>query len=118
MTQGPRATARRHDWIDERSLALGQAIGEKLRANPSLVTQAQQRVAAWEEEAVRRGDLRVLPVLAEWREILRTYTVGALVTLLDEDTSERAARLRQSSPFVGVLTPEERAALFARFEEM
>lgn len=118
MTKGPRASARRHDWIDERSLAMGAAIGEKLRANPSLIAQAEQRLAIWEAAAVRRGDLRVVPVLAEWREILRTYTVEALVALLGEDTSERATRLRQSSPFVGVLTPDERAAIFARFEEM
>jgi hypothetical protein len=118
MPQGPRATARRHDWIDERSLALGRAIGEKLRADPSLVERAQQRIAAWESAAIGSGDRSVLPALAEWGEILRTHNLDALIDLLGSDTSERAARLRQSSPFVGVLTPAERDAIFARFERM
>jgi len=118
MSQGPRARARRHDWIDQRSLAFGQAIGEKLRADPSVVADSRQRQAEWRADAVERGDHRIQPVLDEWYQLLHTLSVDALVELLSVDQSERATRLRQSWPFVGLLTEQERAAIMARFEAL
>lgn len=118
MSQGPLARARRHDWIDERSRALGQATGEKLRANPSLVARARERVTKWREDAAQRGDHGIQPVLDEWCRLLDTLSVDALADLVGLDQSERAMALRQSSPFVGLLTEEERAAIMARFEAL
>lgn len=42
---------------------------------------------------------------------------GAALARLTED-SPRARRLRQSSPFPGVLTPPERNAIFAHYESL
>lgn len=118
MPSSPRATTRRHDWIDERSLAFGHAIGERVRANPQLVAVAARRLDEWEAGAAARGDARVLPALREWREILRTYSLDALVTLLGADASEHATRLRQSTPFVGILTAQERERILSHFESL
>lgn len=118
MPQGPRASARRHDWIDDRSLAFGLAIAEKVRANPQLVVQAGQRLDEWEATAVARGDTGVRPVFVEWREVLHALSLEELLAFLGTDTSERATRMRQSTPFVGVLSEPERAAILARFETL
>ena len=51
--------------------------------------------------------------LEEWRAILKRpwREVAALITEL----SPRAARLRQSSPFAGVLTPQKRKRIYDAF---
>lgn len=114
---GPRAQLRRHDWIDERSRALGEAIGRHLEREPALLRVALQRLDQWESAARQRGDSRILPALRVWRDVLAHSTVAEVIELLGEP-SIRAAQLRQSSPFVGVLPEEERAAIFRRFEEL
>lgn len=118
MPQGPRARLRRYEWRDERSLALGQATAERLRADPTLIAKAATTLDRWEALALERGDQGALSALKEWRRIIETSTLDELIRLLGEDTSQRATRLRRSRPFVGIISEEERAAIFARFEEM
>ncbi len=114
---GPRARTRRHDWIDERSRALGEAVGRHVHDDPALVSAALERLGHWEAAARQRGDTRVLPGLRAWRQVLEHSSVSEISALLGE-ASVRASRLRQSSPFVGVLSDEERGAIFRRFEEL
>lgn len=116
-SQGPRARSRRHDWVEERSRALGAAVGEHLRLDPSLVNCAREQLDRWEANARTNNDRRVLPALQEWRALLDSFTLDQLIALLRED-STRAARLRQSSPFAGLLPEEERLAIFQRFEAL
>ncbi|MGH7084812.1 MAG: IS630 family transposase [Acetobacteraceae bacterium] len=54
-----------------------------------------------------------LGVYAQWETIL-SGTVEQVAEILC-DTSERATRLRHSSPFAGVLTEAERRAIYAQF---
>ena len=115
--QGSRARARQHDWIDERSRALGAAVGDHLKRDPSLVGRAREQLVRWETNAVANNDVRVLPVLREWQMLLDTLSLDHLIELLRED-STRAARLRQSSPFAGLLPDDERSAIFARYEAL
>src|SRR6266702_1421641 len=63
------------------------------------------RIARYGEDAPRALD--------EWREILdRPWPeIAALITAADES----ATRLRQSSPFAGVLTPAERRRVYEAF---
>jgi hypothetical protein len=51
--------------------------------------------------------------MGEWQALLKRPwpEIAALITEL----SERAARLRQSSPFPGVLTPAERERIYEAF---
>ena len=109
--RGARATRRDHAWIDERSRALHAKIAEKLRAQPSLVSVAHDNLDRWERLRGRE------PALDEWRALLRTTPLPDLLRLLTEE-SENADRLRQSSPFAGVLTEQERTAVFQHYETL
>jgi hypothetical protein len=115
--QGPRARARKHDWIDERSLALAHAVARHVRADRSLIATALETLNRWEVEARASHDGRVLTTLALWRESLTTGTLDEIIASIAED-SDRARWLRQSSPFAGCLPENERLAIFARFEAM
>jgi hypothetical protein len=53
--------------------------------------------------------------LLEWRQLLETTPVTELVELL-RSPSERATWLRQSSPFAGLLTPQERLTILREYE--
>ena len=57
------------------------------------------------------------PSLKEWERILASSGPEEILAILVED-SEAGARLRQSSPFVGVLSREERNAIFALYETL
>jgi hypothetical protein len=52
----------------------------------------------------------VHPVHAEWQDILHFLHPGELADFLESRTP-KADRLRQSSPFVGILTEDERLAI-------
>jgi uncharacterized protein (DUF433 family) len=111
VEMGPRARERSHAWLDDRSRALHTRIAEKLRENPALIAIALENIARWEE---RSGPDKALD---EWRRILTSKPLSDVTALLMED-SENADRLRQSTPFAGVLTEEERAAIFRAYEAL
>jgi hypothetical protein len=99
---------RSHEWIDRRSLALHEAVAAKLEAEPQLLGVARANLARW---------LTTVPAAAllEWQHLLDVSTVPELTALL-RSRDERATWLRQSSPFAGLLTPQERQAILARHE--
>ena len=99
-----------HRLIDERSLAFGRLIAEKLRANPALAGQARSNLERWLKDCSDRSRA----TLIEWQEMLD----GPLDELLSVLTASdgRAVRLRQSNPFAGVLTPDERFAILREFQ--
>lgn len=109
--KGPRALERSHDWIDERSRALDLRTAEILRDRPELVAKGLENLDRWERA---RGPHSVF---SEWRAILAGASMDELLSLLVEN-SERANRLRQSSPFTGILSPEERLAIFQHYETL
>lgn len=99
---------RSHEWIDQRSLALHDRVATKLEADPQLLEEARANVERW---------LRSAPSapLLEWRHLLQVTPLPRLLELL-RSRSEMATRLRQSSPFAGLLTPDERLAILRRYE--
>ena len=99
-----------HRLIDERSLAFSSLIAGKLRADPALVQHARVNLERWLRDCSERSR----PALLEWRALL----YGPLDELLSflTSTQERAVRLRQSSPFAGLLTPEERWSVLRDFQ--
>ena len=103
--------ARTHEWIDQRSLALDQAVAAKLRAEPQLLEVAKANLARW---AAQRGG-QLPRALLEWKQILDTWSLEQILVELTSYAQE-ARRRRQSSPFCGILSPEERDAIFKRFE--
>ena len=97
---------RSHADADTRGRVLARAIADRLKTDPSLVSRARAYVAA-RLTAASSGEQREL---REWDRILRTMSVARLRRFLN-DSGERATRLRQSLPFLGVLTPQERERL-------
>ena len=94
-----------HDRLDERSIALHQLVARKLLADPALLDKARANVRRWQ-----RSNSSPSPALMEWEEILRGPVEQVARFLVDR--SERATRLRQSSPFAGLLTQDERMAIY------
>jgi hypothetical protein len=99
---------RSHQWIDERSLALHTRVAAKVAADPALIETARANLDRWLQTS------RSAPLL-EWRQLLETAPVHELVELL-RSPGERAVWLRQSSPFAGVLTAEERLAILREYD--
>ena len=102
---------RSHEWIDARSLAMDRAVADKLRADPGLLDRARRTLDRWLEQ--RKPP--VSSVLLEWHEILSRWPLERILDLLTSP-DETPRRLRQSSPFCGILSPEERLALLKEYE--
>ena len=100
-----------HRQIDERSLAFDKVIAAKLRENPDLIDKARGNLSRW----ILTADDSLRPALREWQELLD----GSLDLLLStmESTDERATMLRQSSPFCGILTVEERTQILREYQD-
>lgn len=100
-----------HCQIDERSLAFGHAIAARLAEHPALIDRARATLTRW----LTTCSPRTRPALQEWLTALDgpPEAVRAILT----STDERATRLRQSSPFTGVLTEQERTEILKRFEK-
>jgi hypothetical protein len=98
-----------HEQIDQRSLAMARAIVAKIDADPARAGLARARAICerWYRE-------RPLPCIREWLEILDRPWEQVREVLLDE--SEEGRRLRQSDPFCGILSPQERWAIYREYE--
>lgn len=99
---------RTHQEIDERSLALASAIVERIDSDPRRrgLDHARQVCERWSRQSPAT-DIRT------WRAILACEWPAIRLHLLED--SERGRRLRQSSPFCGILTPRERWTIYRRF---
>ncbi|MBU3665173.1 MAG: hypothetical protein FGM15_04750 [Chthoniobacterales bacterium] len=84
---------------------MDRLIAKRLQNNPSVLLKARQVLGNW----LASCDDSVRPALEEWRGILDGPLSGILAALESED--ERSIRLRQSSPFCGILTTAERTAI-------
>ena len=91
-----------HRLLEVRSLAMHAVIARKIERDPALLAIAHRNVERWSA----RWKESAPAWLEEWRELLSRpwQEVAALIT----ESGERASRLRQSSPFAGVLSNEER----------
>ncbi len=99
-----------HQWIDLVDLAMHRAMARKIRREPRLFKCAQRNLARWER--LRRactGPLR------EWKDILRNNDMEAVLRIATR-ADEHGERLRQASPFCGILTDREREAIWARYD--
>lgn len=94
---------------DDRLLRLARAISDKLKRDPSLVTEARRYIKARSRSA-SAGERKAL---REWAELLRGLSVPKLRAFLT-DSGERATRLRQTMPFLNSLSATERNALLRR----
>ena len=98
-----------HRILDARSLAMHCKIVRKIDANAALLEIPKRNLKRWSE--IKAGPTAMY--LREWQQILLKPwpEVAAFIT----DFSDDAVRLRQSSPFAGVLTPAERKQVYDAF---
>jgi len=98
-----------HRLLDLRSLAMHAVIAKKVARDPGLLKVARSNLGRWQKRWGRQSPAW----FGEWREILKRPwpEIAAFMT----DTSEHATRLRQSSPFAGVLTSQERRRIYDAF---
>jgi hypothetical protein len=97
-----------HGRLDERSLAMHELVAQKVQAVPALLDKARENIRRWRETS--RTPSRAL---AEWEQILSSPADQVTAFLVER--SEKAARLRQSSPFCGILTEAERQAIYESY---
>ena len=93
----------RHELKDEISLAIGRSVASRLRQQPDLLRVAQDNLDRWSKLNAEVPSL--LRCYAEWREILKR-PLAEICELLCLD-NEEAQRLRQNSPFAGILSARE-----------
>ncbi len=101
--------ALKHRIIEARSLAMHCLVAQKIELKPTLLKQVKKTLETWRS----RFEEDVPGALDEWRAILQQPwpEIAHVIT----DSGERATRLRQSTPFAGVLTAEERERIYAAF---
>jgi hypothetical protein len=100
-----------HRNLDARSLALHRLVADRLRREPEALSRAHATLARWRLHA----DARVAPYLADWDVILAGGVQSCIDVMLED--SERAAALRQASPFAGLLSNAERFAALNAWRE-
>lgn len=89
-----------HRLAELRSLAFHRAVAEKLRTDPAVLERARRRVSN------AAGSGRSASATREWEEVLSQPLDSICDFLIDP--SERATRLRQSTPFAGAIPARER----------
>lgn len=86
------------------SLAMHRRIADRLKRDPdAVIGKALANLHQW---MARRQDSAEEPVFREWLDLLTRIPAGDIAEFIVSETEE-AARLRQSSPFAGVLSPRE-----------
>lgn len=98
-----------HVRIDRRSLALHRLVATKLEADPRVLESARATIARWRSLGHREA------CLDEWEAVLAGGPQAVARFL--RSSGQRATRLRQSSPFAGVLSADERDEVFRAFRE-
>jgi hypothetical protein len=98
-----------HRLLDVRSLAMHAVIARKIERDPALLEVARRNLARWND----RYEGNPPAWLTEWQALLKEPwpAVASFIT----ESSERATRLRQSSPFAGVLSNAERWRIHEAF---
>ncbi len=94
---------------ERRSLALHQAIADRLRSDPEAVVARARRTL----DVMLAGSAGSSPFLREWK-VLLDRPPDALVSVLT-DRDPWARELRQVTPFAGILTPLERTRVYSEF---
>lgn len=93
-----------HRHRETQSLAMHRRIAELLKRDPeAVIGKAVRNLHAW---MARQQDSPGVAAFREWLELLDRMTPLEIAEFIVSE-SEQAVRMRQSSPFAGVLTPQE-----------
>jgi len=97
-----------HSHIDRRSLEMDRVVARRIQENPQLLAKVRETLRRW----IATASPAVRPTLLEWEQILDGPADRLHRTLTGDD--EDSTRLRQSSPFCGILTQAERTEILLR----
>lgn len=116
LTQEERRAIRHlmsHQALDDLALLYFTAIAEKIRQDPSLLRIPLENIKRWREQgSISPGSE---PGIQVWEKLIVQGDLEALTTLMT-DPGEEGAHWRQYPVFVGILTPEESAAIRKQHE--
>jgi predicted transcriptional regulator len=101
-----------HKEKDQHMLEISYKLAEAIENDTSLVRRAKEHV----QRMLRKNHGSATKDIKEWRDILESYSIRRLSRFLTS-TSERANRLRQSSPFFAILSTDERNQLLNQLGE-
>ena len=93
----------RHDYQDRVSLEMATRIAGELPRRPEWLVMARENLDRW--TVLNKDAPSLLRCYSEWRAILNR-SVQEICAILTARTDE-GQRLRQNSPFVGALSPQE-----------
>ncbi|UCF95242.1 MAG: hypothetical protein JSW39_14180, partial [Desulfobacterales bacterium] len=102
-----------HMRIEARSLALHRAVAGKIRENPQLMEKVREKLKDRLRAYSAQG-LMPPGALSEWEAILEGGSLNGILQFL-VSPGEEARRLRQSSPFAGILSPQQRWKIYAAY---
>ena len=100
-----------HEDMDRHSLELSRRLAEAVEHDTSLVRRAKEHV----DHLLQKDQGPATRDITEWRDILESYSIRRLSQFLTS-SSDRANRLRQSNPFLAILSSDERARLLSGLE--
>jgi hypothetical protein len=109
----PASQSNWHTMIDARNRELHQLIAGKIRHDPALMLRVEKTLERW-LRAMDKSD-RSYAALLEWNVRFERHSVEELLEFISSE-DEEARRLRQASPFIGLLSDEERMAVFRKYE--
>jgi hypothetical protein len=92
-----------HESHDAVGLVIAQRIARDLGTHPEWIELAKSNLDRWSSR--NRNALSLLSCYQEWRELLQR-PAGEIASILLAQT-DQGQRLRQNSPFAGVLSPSE-----------
>ncbi|HEX2188543.1 MAG TPA: hypothetical protein VHG51_06565 [Longimicrobiaceae bacterium] len=95
-----------HEAHDRRALLAAAWIARRLDRDPEL----PRRARSWLVHRLHEGSEQEASELGEWLRLLDNASIPRLQYVL-RDGGERSTRLRQSNPFLPVLSEAERSAL-------
>ena len=104
-----------HQYLDRRSLALHREVARMLEIDPSLIKTAQNNIRRWIKSYKKSGS-PIPASLKEWAHILAKESRNNIIHLL-KARSEKAKRLRQSSPFAGIIPNKVRNQIIESFSD-
>ena len=99
-----------HRLLEARSLALHAAIAHKIDRDPALLEIPRRNLIRWRRLEAHQPTPEWLKT---WSALLKRPWSEIAVIMVDP--GERAARLRQSSPFAGILSAAERNRIYEAF---
>jgi hypothetical protein len=96
-----------HIAIEERSIVLHRVIAGRIKENPALLEVVRKNIQHWILNSGERDYWK------EWEKLLEGPLEDLLTFMVSPE--EKARWLRQSSPFCGILTPQERWKIYESF---